>query len=116
MTEDGRRKKYDRSKYLSGAELCDRLGIAAPGLYHRMEGDPDFPKMMRPSGLGNVTLFSISEVEAYEEKQEERREDLIQRIVAAVERELRSSRGVQLSRAYAAMQRERWRGRRARKL
>jgi hypothetical protein len=71
-----------------------------------MKSDPHFPKKIRPPGLGNVTLFKISDVEAYEQSREAKREDLIHRIVTAVERELR--RGVSLSRAYAAMRKERW--------
>ena len=92
----------DRSKFLSGQQLRERLDIQTMTMYRWMKIDPAFPEVHRPFGKKGypVTLFRIKDVEEYERVLAARREDLIKSVLSAVERELR--REVRISSIVAA--------------
>ena len=95
----------DRSKFLSGQQLRERLDIKTMTMYRWQRVDPAFPKMHRPFGKGGypVTLYSIRDVEEYERVLAERRESIIKNILSGVERELRGDECLCMSRVIKVM-------------
>jgi predicted DNA-binding transcriptional regulator AlpA len=56
--------------YLRAPELCKRYGVSDMWLWRRLRDDPSFPKPMR---INRIRYFRISELEAWERRQQRRR-------------------------------------------
>ena len=82
------------------------MNVTAPTLYRWMKIDPAFPRALRPfKQKKSITLFSVEDVAEYERVLAARREDLIKRVVSAIESDLHGGKELSISNVAAATRR-----------